>query len=270
METSDAYSDRHKGKSKFKFTSFPDYVRKVQQLSFSQAANSGSGEGKTLPSGTKKQNLSRAFSCCTTSSNSPSLPCKTSDAVKQPRLPPLHGGPRRQQVTKLQLKSSQDNTSNSSNNNSPLRPTAFEHLRTQEIAIQRASSFPLVNADSTDGGKVASKPKRQVISKSPYLQPLVHKTYYHKATPKIQRRKRARQQLNTTAVTGTSEDKHSTIEATSLIPCITLRSATPSSNSDDLSMCLADQFTARKQLAAELDKLNREIKDIVVSVEQAD
>ena len=265
METSssDAHSDRHKGKNNFKFTSFPDYVRKVQQLSFSQAVTAnGSSEGK---SGIKKQNLSRAFSCCTASSNSPSLPCKTSDAVKQPRLPPLHGSSRRQPVKKLQLKSSADTSSN----NSPLRPTAFEHLRTQEIPIHRASSFPLVN-DSTDSSKVDNKPKRQVTSKSPYLQPLVHKTYYHKPTPRVQRRKRARhQQLNTTTA---AEDEHSPVEntTTSLIPSITLRVATPSSNNDDWSTSLADQFTARKQLAAELDKLNREIKDIVVSVEQVD
>lgn len=263
--SSDAHSDRHKGKNKFKFMSFPDYVCKVQQLSFSQGVTTnGSSE-----SGIKKQNLSRAFSCCTASSNSPSLPCKTDDAVKQPRLPPLHGSRRRQPVKNLQLKSSANQENASSNNNSPPRPTAFEHLRTQEIPIHRASSFPLVN-DSTESSKV-EKPKRQVISKSPYLQPLVHKTYYHKPTPRVQRRKRARHpQPNTSTAAGTSEDKHLPVENTtaSLIPSITLRVATPSSNSDDWSMSLADQFTARKQLAAELDKLNREIKDIVVSVEQ--
>ena len=265
--SSDAHSDRCKEKNKFKFTSFPDYVRKVQQLSFSQAvtAANGSSEGK---SGIKKQNLSRAFSCCTASSNSPSLPCKTSDVIKQPRLPPLQGSGRRQPVKKLQLKSSASQENASSNNNSPLRPTALEHLKTQEVPIHRASSFPLVN-DSPDGSQV-HKPKRQVTSKSPYLQPLVHKTYYHKPTPRVQRRKRARQQqqLNTTLAAGTSEEQHLTVENTPSIPSITLRVATPSSNSDDWSMSLADQFTARKQLAAELDKLNREIKDIVVSVEQ--
>ena len=280
--SSDAHSDRHGGKNRFKFASFPDYVRKVQQLSFSQAVTvNSSGEGKTLPSGIKKQNLSRALSCFTTSSNSPNLPCKTTDAVKQPRLPPLHASRRRQQVKKLQLKcstSQETASSSSSTNNSPLKPTASEHLRTQKLAIHRASSFPLVN-DSTDGKayNVTSKPKRLVVNKSPYLQPLVHKSYYHKPTPKVQRRKRVKQQLN---ATGTSEDKQNTTidsavedttaNASSLVPSITLRAATPSSNSDDMSMCLANQVTARKQLAAELDKLNREIQDIVVSVEQVE
>lgn len=289
-------ADRDRRKNKFKFTSFPDYVRKVQQLSSSQSVTTANSEGKQLPSGI--HNLSRAFSCFTTSSNSPNLPCKTSDAVKKPRLPPLHASRRKQQVKKLQLKSctGQEDTT-SSNNSSPLRPTAFDHLRTQEVAIYRASSFPLIN-DCTDCSKATTaqntKPKRPVMSKSPYLQPLVHKSYYHKEsssvvkTPKGQWKKRVKQQkVNITdddptvatmheapedkqEESHTKDESHNKDNSSLLIPSITLRAATPSANSDDMSTSLVDQFTARKQLADELDKLNREIQDIVVSVEQVE
>ena len=267
--TSDAHHSR--SKNKFKFTSFPDYVRKVQQLSFSQTTTISNGEKKTLPGGIKKQNLSRAFSCFTTSSNSPNLPCKTPDVVKQPRLPPLHAG-RRRQVKELQLKRSpnshQDNTGSGSNDSTPLRAPAVEHLRTRDVAIHRASSFPLVS-DSSKVTPVQHVKPKQVMSKSPYLQPLVHKTYYHKQTPKGQRRKRVKQQQKLTTATDRL-DEPAISDGVLPVPSITLRAATPSSNSDDMSTSLADQFTARKQLAAELDKLNKEIQDIVVSVEQVE
>ena len=267
METTN--SAHHRRKDNFKFTSFPDYVRKVQQLSFSQASSCDSE--KAAPSSVR--NLSRAFSCFATPTNSPSLPCKATDAGK-PRLPPLHAG-KKQQVKQLEFKCcSQGNTS--STDDSPLRPKPFGHLREQELAIHRASSFPLV--DSKDGKRMdkspGTKPKRQSMNKSPYLQPLVHKTYYHKETPKGQRRKVKQQKLNSTTVETSSGDKqYSMAEAVDdslLIPSITLRAATPSGSCDDTSTSLADQFTARKQLAAELDKLNREIQGIVMSVEQVE
>ena len=265
-------------KSKFKLTSFPDYVRKVQ--AFSQSATSNNGDGKKLPPEAKRQNLSRAFSCFTSSSNSPSLPCKT-PAAKQPRLPPLHVSRRKQQVKNLQLKPS---TGEETTNNSPLQPTAFDELRTEEVAIHRASSFPLTSCTGCSKAAVTvahvAKPKRAAMSKSPYLQPLVHKSYYyykevdHK-TPRGHRRKRTKQQHKVMMSTGDDcttydiPDKQETSLDTGslLIPNITLRAATPSAHSDNASS-LVDQFTARKQLAAELDKLNREIQDIVVSVEQ--
>lgn len=278
--------DAHTRKNKFKLTSFPDYVRKVQ--TFSQSVTNNNGDGKKVPPGAKRQNLSRAFSCFTSSSNSPNLPCKTSEAVKQPRLPPLHVSRRRPQVKNLQFKPSSEQEAT---NSSPLRPTAFDELRSDEVAIQRASSFPLTNctpcsgkaASTTIACSTVTKPKRPAMSKSPYLQPLVHKSYYHKEaehkTPKGQRKKRTKQQQKTMSTCTVEEcttheisDKQETSKITEslVIPSITLRTATPSSHGDDMSTCLVDQFTARKQLAAELDKLNREIQDIVVSVEQVE
>lgn len=290
MET--ASDDRHRAKNKLKLTPFPDYVRKVQQLSFSQTAgtvtttSTTTSEEKTLPSGIKRQNLSRAFSCFSTSSNSPNLPCKTPDTVKHSRLPPLHACRRRQQTKKLQLKSSavQENgslfnNSTSSSQQPSQRPIAFDHLRTQEASIHRASSFPFTNTDCPDS-KAVAKPKWQ-MSKSPYLQPLARKSYYQKEanscdkSPKGSRKKRVvkQQKLNTTdnpiAVDTVHEVSEGEQNDNSLqIPSITLRAATPLANSDDMSTSLSDQFTARQQLAAELEKLNREIQNIVVSVEQ--
>ena len=268
METTN--SAHHRRKDKFKFTSFPDYVRKVQQLSFSHANNIGDTE-KAAPSGVKKQGLSRAFSCFATSTNSPSLPCKANDAGK-PRLPPLHVGKKQQVKLKCCSRANTNST-----DDSQLRPKPLDHLRGQELAIHRASSFPLVDSRADGKGTEKSpdaKPKRQAMNKSPYLQPLVHKTYYHKETPKGQRRKVKQQKLDTTTVETSGDKQCSKAEAAitndSLIPSITLRAATPSGSCDETSMSLADQFTARKQLAAELDKLNREIQGIVVSVEQVE
>lgn len=262
--TSDVCSDHHKSKNKFKLTSFPDYVRKVQQLSFSRSVASNDGK-------TGSKNLSRAFSCFTTSSNSPNLPCKITDTTK-PRLPPLHES-RRQHARQLQLKCSDSTGDAGSSCSSPARPIAANHLRTQEVVIQRASSFPTIDCTECSKASTVRKCKRPVMNKSPYLQPLVHKSYYHKETistdkTKGQRKKRVKQQKDGLAVnTETSEDKQEQ-NTLLLIPSITLRAATPAANNDDPSTSLADQFTARKQLAAELDKLNREIQDIIVSVEQ--
>ena len=274
--TSDSRRDALTRKNKFKLTSFPDYVRKVQ--SFSQSVTSSNCEGKKLPPGAKRQNLSRAFSCFTTSSNSPNLPCKTSDASKQPRLPPLRASPsqRRQQVKNLQLQSS---TGQETTSSSPLRPTAFDELRTpQEVAIQRASSFPLTDCTECSKASGVAKPKRPMMNKSPYLQPLIHKRYYHKEaadkTPRGHRRKRTRQQKDSMTTTHEMLDKQETSkdDGSLPIPSITLRAATPSAaHSDDMSTTsLVNQFTARKELAAELDKLNREIQDIVVCVEEVE
>jgi len=58
--------------------------------------------------------------------------------------------------------------------------------------------------------------------------------------------------------------------ATLTIPYITLRTATPSGSESDLSASLTDQFAVRKQLAAELEKLNREVHDIVVCVDKVE
>jgi len=274
--------EHQRSKNKFKFTSFPDYVCKVQQLSFSHTVETAS-EGKALKTGVKKQNLSRAFSCCTASSNSPKPSRVSNVAVK---LPPLHASRRRQQATNSQLKISACQDSNCSKD-SPLRPTSFDgsKLTLQETSLHRASSFPLIN-DCTDKitalQNVTMKSKRAVMSKSPYLQPLVHKTYWKEGSsldrsPKLQRKKKMRQKVNSTAPADKQDNKRinpvivtkkcSVNEANSLpIPRITLRTATPSV-SEDLSLSLTGQFTARGQLAAELDKLNKDIQDIVLSVE---
>lgn len=289
----------HRRKSKFKFTSFPDYVRKVQQLSFSQSqgqpmvtTDAADSDGcKAMQAGSKKQNLSRAFSCFSTSSTSPNLPYKTPDHAtackKQQKLPPLRrsGGTEQVKDLQLNLSISQETTSSS-----PLRP--IEQLKSQEIPMYRASSFPLVSDSSSGDDKATpgssqnvsgTKCKRQMMNKSPYLQPLVRKSYYHTVTGsvgnclKAQRKKKVKQQCNTANLSHDTSVVHSKGEETNLsivdstsllIPSITLRAATPSANSDEMSTSLLDQFTARRQLAAELDKLNKEIQDIVVSVGQ--
>ena len=280
MELSDTVPTHRSGRqNKFKLSSFPDYVRRVQQISRHHSVSSDDGGQLPLqPTRGKKQNLSRALSCFKTSSNSPML-TRPPARPRATTLPPLHG-------TTME-------GSGKNNNQSKIRPHCSNSSSSGDIlphSLHRASSFPQMD------------PKPAVIKadnvKSPYLQPLVHKPYYRKqaaltspmttkTSRKVQMRNKSDCRTRSHTIHDISDEKQTAspcvdklpiattlnelpvATTTSLtIPSITVRAATPSVSELELSTSLLDQFTARNQLAAELEKLNREVHNIVVCVEK--
>ena len=272
-DTAPSYGRRNK----FKLSSFPDYVRKVQQIACNQSVTVTRGQVPLQQTRDKKQNLSRALSCFETSSNSPVL-TRPPARPRAATLPPLHingHGNTAGKINKLPKTTlpHKDCLITCSGSSSPLS-SSDHHLH-------RASSFPQI-----DPKPVGHQQKGK--NKSPYLQPLVHKPYYLKQLPltnKTSRTGRIQAEKTKTDSRTRSHTIHEIIPAekqnecmdklvapttTLTIPSITLRAATPSSTESELSTSLIDQFTARKQLAAELEKLNSEVQDIVVCVEKVE
>ena len=275
MELSAATSSHKSGRrNKFKLSSFPEYVRKVQQISSNQSVTANRGLVPLQLTRSKKQTLSRALSCFETSSNSPLL----NRSPARPRaatLPPLHNS--------LGAAEGFGKTNKLSKTTQPYKECLTNCAGTSSpLAIHRASSFPQI-----DPKPVCQQQK--VKNKSPYLQPLVHKPYYRKQlaprtdssrSPKNSRTSKTDSRTRSHTIHEISDEKQreSTCMdkpvakevATLTIPYITLRTATPSGSESDLSASLTDQFAVRKQLAAELEKLNREVHDIVVCVDKVE
>jgi len=271
LSAADAAQSHQSGRrNKFKLSSFPEYVRKVQQITCNQSVTANRGPLQLTRS--KKQNLSRTLSCFATSSNSPLL-SRPSARPRAATLPPLHNS--------SEVAEGFGRTNKLSKTARPCkdRLTTWSCTRSPDDhhSLHRASSFPQIDPKPVGQQQKAKK-------KSPYLQPLVHKPYYRKQvaltasrSPKNSRTSKtvdSRTRSHTIhEISDKKQDESTTMEkptTTLTIPSITLRVATPSSSESDLSASLTDQFAVRKQLAAELEKLNREMHDIIVCVDKVD